>query len=235
MNISPFAQKITKEEVARLPQIAFTGEVITIDKMPQIANAMHYLNQQDTVGVDTETRPSFQRGEHHPTALIQIATEERCYLFRLNKIGMPQVLADFFANPNITKVGLAFKDDLIGLRRQRPFSPKSCEDIQKIAPQYGILEMGLQKMFAIVFGKKVNKSQQLTNWENVFLTPEQERYAATDAWATLLIYKRLKETQPLPAEVVQALLDTERAAQLALNPNHQTIDTQPKTKRTSDE
>ena len=188
-----------------MPVAAFEGEVIVVDREEQIAEAVAYLKKQRTIGVDTEARPSFQRGTHYPTALVQIATHERCYLFRLTHIGMPQELADIFADPKICKVGLAFKDDINGLRRRRNFVPANCIDVQSLVAQYGILDLGLQKIFAICFGKKISKTQQLTNWENTHLTPEQARYASTDAWATLLIYEDLMRQEPLADKEVEAL------------------------------
>lgn len=182
----------------------FEGQVIVIEQPKQVPEAVNYLLKQKIVGVDTESRPSFKRGIHYPTALVQIADRKRCFLFRLTHIGMPQELADFFANPKICKVGLAFKDDINGLRRRRNFTPANCIDIQKIVPQYGLLDLGLQKLFAICFGRKISKAQQLTNWENSHLTPEQARYASTDAWATLLIYEDLLKHETLtPEEVAQ--------------------------------
>ena len=188
-----------------MPIAAFEGEVIVVDREEQIAEAVAYLKKQRTIGVDTEARPSFQRGTHYPTALVQIATHERCYLFRLTHIGMPQELADIFADPKICKVGLAFKDDINGLRRRRNFVPANCIDVQSLVAQYGILDLGLQKIFAICFGKKISKTQQLTNWENTHLTPEQARYASTDAWATLLIYEDLMRQEPMADKEVEAL------------------------------
>lgn len=205
MKKNTFLHRIDKELVNNMPIAAFEGETFVINQPEQLADAMAYLNAQKMVGVDTETRPSFVKGQHYPVALAQIATEERCYLFQLNRLGMPQELADFFANPAVCKIGLAFKDDLTGMRRRRNFEPKNCIDVQRMVGQYGILELGLQKIFAICFGKKISKAQQLTNWENVELTPEQARYASTDAWATLLIYKTLKDTQPLPPRVAERL------------------------------
>jgi len=188
-----------------MPIAAFEGETFVINLPEQVPDAMAYLNAQKMVGVDTETRPSFVRGQHFPVALAQIATEERCYLFQLFRIGMPQELANFFANPKIRKIGLAFNDDLNAMRRRRNFTPQNCIDVQKLVGQYGILDLGLQKIFAICFGKKISKAQQLTNWENIELTPEQARYASTDAWATLLIYKKLCDTKPLPKQEAERL------------------------------
>lgn len=205
----------SKDLIQWLPLAAFGGEVIVVDTPEKVEEAVEYLSKQNAIGVDTESRPSFTRGVHYPTALLQIATEERCYLFRLTHVGMPQALADIFANPKITKVGLAFKDDIAGLRRRRDFKPANCIDLQTIVPKYGILDMGLQKIFAICFGRKISKAQQLTNWENSHLTPDQARYASTDAWATLLIYKDLMQTKPLPKAQVDALRQADREAQIA--------------------
>lgn len=76
--------------------------------------------------------------------------------------------------------------------------------------RYGILDLGLQKIFAICFGKKISKTQQLTNWENSHLTPEQARYASTDAWATLLIYEDLLSHEPLSDKEVAALIRADK-------------------------
>ena len=209
-----FAQHIDKAAIQTLPVTFFEGEVIVVDKPDMVADAAAYLRQHTVLGVDTEARPSFKRGVHYPTALVQIATLERCYLFRLTHVGLPVEIAEIFANPNICKVGLAFKDDITGLRRRRDFKPANCVDLQSMVCKYGIMELGLQKIFAIIFGKKISKSQQLTNWENSHLTPEQARYASTDAWATLSIYLALQQVQPLSKRAVEALKRVEREKQI---------------------
>lgn len=215
MQDNNYIHHFNKELIQHLPLAGFEGEVIIVDTAEAVAPAVEYLSQQTMIGVDTEARPSFTRGVHYPTALVQISTEERCYLFRLTHVGMPPELCEIFSNPAICKVGLAFKDDLRGLRRRRDFKPANCVDIQDLVGQYGILDMGLQKIFAICFGKKISKSQQLTNWENSHLTPEQARYASTDAWATLLIYKDLLAHKRLPKREAEALRrqDLERMQQ----------------------
>ena len=211
---SPFALHIDKNTIQTLPLTSFEGEVIIVDLPEKVQEAVEYLGQFAVLGVDTEARPSFKRGVHYPTALVQVSTMERCYLFRLTHVGMPKELAQIFANPNICKVGLAFKDDLNGLRRRRDFKPANCIDLQSIVCKYGIMELGLQKIFAIIFGQKISKAQQLTNWENSHLTPEQAKYASTDAWATLKIYLELQKTKPLSKQEVEALKRAEKEAQI---------------------
>ena len=213
MKANKFVHKIAKDLVHWLPITQFEGEVFVVDRPEQVGDAVAYLKKQKMVGVDTESRPSFKRGVHYPTALLQIATEERCYLFRLTSIGLPEEVTDLFADNGIVKVGLAFKDDLNGLRRLCDFKARNCLDPQSIVGRYGILDLGLQKIFAICFGKKISKSQQLTNWENAVLTPEQARYASTDAWATLLIYKELMQTEPLSPQEAETLHRAELEAQ----------------------
>ena len=210
MEENHYIQHISKDLLQWMPVAAFEGEVVVVDREEQVAEAVAYLRTQPVIGVDTEARPSFQRGVHYPTALVQIASHERCYLFRLTHIGMPQELADLFADPAIRKVGLAFRDDINGLRRRRDFTPANCVDVQSMVARYGILDLGLQKVFAICFGKKISKSQQLTNWENTHLTPEQARYASTDAWATLLIYEDLIAHEALSAKEVETLKREEK-------------------------
>ena len=129
---SPFPQHIDKTTIQTLPLTSFDGEVIIVDDPAKVQEAVEYLSQFTVLGVDTEARPSFTRGVHYPTALVQVATMQRCYLFRLTHVGMPKELAHIFANPAICKVGLAFKDDLNGLRRRRDFKPANCVDLQSI-------------------------------------------------------------------------------------------------------
>ena len=209
-----FAQHIDKAAIQTLPVTFFEGEVIVVDKPEMVADAAAYLRQHTVLGVDTEARPSFKRGVHYPTALVQIATLERCYLFRLTHVGLPVEIAEIFANPDICKVGLAFKDDITGLRRRRDFKPANCVDLQSMVCKDGIMELGLQKIFEIIIGKKISKSQQLTNWENSHLTPEQARYASTDAWATLSIYLALQQVKPLSKRAVEALKRAEKEKQI---------------------
>lgn len=209
-----FIHHISKELVNVMPLAQFDGETVIVDYPEQVPEAVAFLRSCTVLGIDTESRPSFTRGIHYPTALVQIATDDRCFLFRLNKIGFPPGLAELFSDKRICKVGLAFRDDLNGLRRLHDFKPQNCVDLQSLVPKYGILDLGLQKIYAIVFGRKISKSQQLTNWEADVLTPEQARYAATDAWATLRIYEALQQVKMLPKREVERLTGAEREAQL---------------------
>ena len=203
-----FQSKITKEELNKMPVVAFTGKIVIVDKDRNVKKVIEELSTHPLVGIDTETKPSFAKGIYYQIALLQIATDTVCYLFRLNKINSKseEFIFQFLGNENIMKIGLSLKDDFSRLHCLNNGKPANFVDLQTIAKRYGILELGLQKMFAIVFGQKISKSQQLSNWENAVLTPAQQRYAATDAWAALQIYKRLKQEKPLPKKVVDEML-----------------------------
>jgi len=149
--------KITKEEVNALPIAEFRGEIIIVDEPVKIKPALEYLKQQKIVGLDTETKPSFQRGTIHKVSLIQISTLDKCLLFRLNKIGFPEELLRFLADEKIKKVGLSLRDDFNGLKKRSAIKPANFIDLQNIAKDYGILELSLQKIYAILFNRKISK------------------------------------------------------------------------------
>ena len=186
---------IEKNEVSTMPTIAFEGRIITIDTPQAVDQAIIALSKEEHVGIDTETRPSFRKGVQHDVSLIQLSTLDTCFLIRLNRTGMPDSLVKFLENKQIAKVGLSLHDDYQGLCKRRKFKAGNFIDLQKEVGQYGIEEMSLQKIFAIIFGQRISKSQQLTNWENDVLTDKQKIYAATDAWACLKIYNELKKNQ----------------------------------------
>jgi ribonuclease D len=138
-----FNPKITKEEVNQLETAEFPGKIVLVDQKSKIKSAVEFLKTQKIVGIDTETRPSFTRGTNHKVSLMQISTDDICYLFRLNKIGFPIELLDFLSNTEIKKIGLSLRDDFYSLNKRQKTNPNNFIDIQNIAKDYGILELGL--------------------------------------------------------------------------------------------
>ena len=184
---------IEKNEISTMPTAAFEGRIITIDTPQAVDQAIIALSKESHVGIDTETRPSFRKGVQHDVSLIQLSTLDTCFLIRLNRTGMPASLISFLENKDIAKIGLSLHDDYQGLCKRRKFKAGNFIDLQKEVGKYGIEEMSLQKIFAIMFAQRISKSQQLTNWENDVLTDKQKLYAATDAWACLKIYNELNQ------------------------------------------
>ena len=198
--------KITKDEINLLPVILFEGGITLVDDLSKVHPAIQELRQSNVIGIDTETKPSFTRGTQYKVSLVQLSTLDHCYLFRLNKVGFPAALAELLADEKIQKIGLSLRDDLNGLNKHHKFKPAGFIDIQTIARDYGVLDLSLQKIYAILFGQKISKAQRLTNWENPELTEPQQRYAATDAWASLRIYLELITHKKLTKKEIERIV-----------------------------
>ena len=176
---------INKDEVKELPKTVFPGRIYVIQSETETEKAVAYLQSRSVIGIDSETRPSFTKGQSHKVALLQISSEECCFLFRLNMTGLTRPLVDLLENQDVIKVGLSLKDDFMMLH--------NCIELQDYVRQFGIQDKSLQKIYAILFKEKISKSQRLSNWEADVLSDGQKQYAATDAWACLNIYNLLQE------------------------------------------
>lgn len=190
---------ITNDEANALPAAQFRGEIIIIDNDDQVEAMCQYLSEQAILGFDTETRPSFKAGVSNRVALLQLSSAERCYLIRLCRIKLHTPILKLLCDPAILKIGADVKGDLHSLHQLRNFKEQGFVDLQHIAIDWGVEEKSLRKMSAIVLGKRVSKAQRLSNWEASQLTPQQQLYAATDAWVCIKIYKKLLAT-PKPQD-----------------------------------
>ncbi len=186
-----FKTSISKDELKEYPIQYFEGHITVIDKLEQVDSAVNYLQKQEILGFDTETRPSFKKGVVYKVALLQLSSNDKAFLFRINKIGLPDQVADLLSNKSIKKVGAAIRDDIKALRTINKFIPESFLELQNYIKDFGIESFSLTKMSAIVLGFRISKSQQLSNWENNKLSNAQKRYAATDAWVGYKIYEKL--------------------------------------------
>jgi len=187
-----YLKSITKSEVNELPLFSFNGQVVVTSDSEEIDQAIEELEKADVVGFDTETRPTFKKGQFHHVALVQLAVSDKAYIFLIQKSGLTDRLISFFENPHIIKVGIAIHDDLIALKKIRPFLPAGFEDLNKIAVRLGFENIGARNLTAMILGQRISKSQQRSNWENIPLSPRQIQYAATDAWICQEIFHRLK-------------------------------------------
>ena len=189
--------KYDKRLIAALPVAQFEGRIVVILTPGETEKAVNYLLSQPLLGFDTETRPSFKRGQQHKVALLQVATDDICFLFRLHHTGLTPALVRLLEDTSVKKIGLSWHDDLIMLHKLGAFNTGDFIEIQEQIRQIGITDLSLQKIYANLFGMKISKRQQMSNWEEDILSDKQKLYAATDAWACIQIYKevvRLKET-----------------------------------------
>lgn len=183
---------ISKEAISTLPLAFFPGSIVVVETPAQVQKALSYLSLHRMVGIDTETKPVFAKGKKNKVALMQVSTEDVCFLFRLNLIGLPDEINAFLGDPAIKKIGLSLRDDFLMLRaRNAALKTEGFIDLQDVAKTLGITDSSLQKIYALLFGEKISKSQRLSNWEANQLTTGQQNYAALDAYACLKIYRRL--------------------------------------------
>ncbi|MDR0766185.1 MAG: 3'-5' exonuclease domain-containing protein 2 [Odoribacteraceae bacterium] len=190
--MTTYKKTITTEEIEQYPVYLFDGEIAVIEREEQVEEAVLDLSSCSMIGFDTETRPSFKKGVIHSVGLIQLSTDKRVYLFRLNKYGLPFPLQRLLSSEDTVKVGVGIRDDIRALRRIADFSPASFVDLQRFVRAFGIEEMAFSKLMSIIFQVRISKRQRTSNWEADTLTDAQVRYAATDAWGSLKMYQALR-------------------------------------------
>lgn len=187
--------KIDKAYVNTLPRVLFDGRVIVINTAGEAERAVAYLLDQSILGVDTETRPSFKKGHYNRVALLQVSTYDTCFLFRLNLTGITPALKQLLEDTQVPKIGLSLHDDILSLHKREAFQPGNFIDLQKHIGELGVADLSLQKIYANLFHQKISKNARLSNWEADTLTERQKLYAATDAWACIMIYDELQRLE----------------------------------------
>lgn len=187
---------ISKEELNALPVEVYDGEIVVVDSPEGVARAAEVLRAAPLIGFDTETKPAFRKGQLNNVALLQLATPEVAFLIRLCVIGLPAEIKVILEDENICKVGLSIKDDFHSLARIGTLNPAGFIDLQEYVRRFGITDSSLTKIHGLVFGRRISKSQQLSNWEAPVLTPAQQRYAALDARACISIISALPHESP---------------------------------------
>jgi ribonuclease D len=185
-------KRISKEAINELPLYMLDNETELITTKEHCLEALEDIKKSNILGFDTETRPSFTKGESYSVSLLQLSTENKNYLFRINKIPFGEELADILADENIIKAGVAIHDDIKHLNRIRKFKAQGFVDIADLAKEKGIITLGLRSLAGLILDKRISKKAKLSNWEQPRLTPAQINYAATDSEVSLKLYHALK-------------------------------------------
>ena len=183
--------KFDKKSIAELPTVTFPGKTVVVMSESEAEKAVDFLLSNDILGVDTETRPSFKKGESHMVSLLQASTSNICFLFRLNHIGITPAILRLLENTTVPMVGLSLHDDMLSLHKRVGFTPGNFIDLQDLVGELGIEDLSLQKLYANLFHQKISKRQRLTNWDSDVLNDKQKAYAALDAWACINLYKEI--------------------------------------------
>jgi ribonuclease D len=186
------ARAISREDMANLPIRRYEGEVCLVTTPQDLARALADIRHESVVGFDTETRPSFRKGESHPTCLVQAATASTVYLFQLRRLDALQILAELLAQPRIVKAGVALAYDLRSLKLVFPFVEKNVLDLGIVARRCGLDQTGLRNLAGIFLGFRIPKGTRTSNWAAAQLSAQQITYAATDAWVCRELFLRFQ-------------------------------------------
>lgn len=189
-----YEKSITKEELNELPLLRYEGKIKVIEDVNKIRQVVTSCLHHDYIGFDTETKPTFKKGQYHHVALVQLALHDVVYLIRVNKTGICDSLVELFRDESTLKLGIGLRDDIRDLQKMKYFEPEGFLDLNDFAENNLKMEsIGARKLSGIFLNKRISKSQQVSNWENGSLTPAQMTYAATDAWICLEIYEKMMQ------------------------------------------
>ena len=183
-------KSISKDAINNLPIMRWNGKIRVLESLESMQSCVLKLLNESHLGFDTETRPTFKKGEYFRPALIQIASERCVYLFRINKVNTITPLLPILESSKILKTGVAIKDDVKELRAIEEFDPQGFVDISEITVPLGYENRGLRALAGLILGGRVSKASRVSNWARADLDQKQIQYAATDAWISREIYKR---------------------------------------------
>ncbi|MBF0212741.1 MAG: 3'-5' exonuclease domain-containing protein 2 [Magnetococcales bacterium] len=188
-----WTRKLTREEVNQLPVKRWNGPIRLIRTDDEAEEVVALLAGESVLGFDTETRPSFRKGENYFPALLQLAGADTVYLFQLKGMERFSALASLLSNPDIRKVGVGLDYDVRALQALFVFQPHGFVDVGDVARRATIASQGLRGLAAHLFGLRISKRAQCSNWDNAELKKFQLVYAATDAWISREIYLTMRE------------------------------------------
>ncbi len=192
-------RSISKEEIASLPIRRYEGEVSLVASMKELDRARADIKEERVLGLDTETRPSFRKGESHLPCLVQAATARAVYLFQLSRLDVFPALVELLAKPDLVKAGVGLAHDLRQLKLVFPFTIENTVDLGVVARRRGLGQTGVRNLAGIFLGFRIPKGSRTSNWAAPRLSPAQITYAATDAWACRELFLRFESLGMLPA------------------------------------
>lgn len=188
-----FDRRMTRDEINDCPIQRWTGPVSVIQTSKEMTGTLPRLAGHTLLGFDTETRPAYTKGESHPPSLLQLATVKEVFIFQLKHLGLPKPLRRILADPSVIKAGVSLDYDIRELKSMAPFKPAGFVDLGDLAKKAGIHNHGLRGLAAALLGFRITKGAQTSNWARDELTPQQIRYAATDAWVGRKLYLALTD------------------------------------------
>jgi len=162
--------------------------VCLVTTSQDVERARADFRHEKVVGFDTETRPSFRKGDVHLPCLVQAATARAVYLFQLRRMEVIPILHELLAETRIVKAGVGLDYDLRQLQQVFPFTVRSVLDLGTIARRNHLRQTGVRNLAGLLLRFRIPKGNRTSNWAAPQLSPAQIAYAATDAWACRALY-----------------------------------------------
>jgi ribonuclease D len=175
------------------------ADVRMIKSDKDAADALTALLAMDVLGFDTESKPTFMKGEASTGPhLVQLATDDAAYLFQIGAMPAVEVLKAVLESETILKVGFGLADDVKRLRSKLGIEAGNVLDLSTALRKKNERNtLGAKTAVARFFGQKLQKSKKITttNWALPRLSEKQILYAADDAHVALKIYRRWRMDQ----------------------------------------
>ena len=163
--------------------------------------ALAALLAADAIGFDTESKPTFVKGEASTGPhLVQLATDTHAYLFQVDSGAGTQVIRTVLESRAIVKVGFGLSDDIKRLRTKLGIETTNVVDLADKLRNGERNPVGAKTAVARYFGKALQKSKRITttNWAVARLSEQQILYAADDAHVALRVYRRWRDNPTPP-------------------------------------
>jgi len=195
----------TREAIEALPPFeALALDAITVVDRPESAHrARAALRHERVAGFDTESRPTFVKGQKsNGPHIVQLATRDRAYVFMLHDADSRDVARELIASPALMKVGFGLGDDLRRIPVKLGVQPLGVVDLETTFFRNGYGRgVGVKVGVAIALKRRFSKSKRAStsDWSRRTLSEKQLIYAANDAWAALRVYLALPpKKRPAP-------------------------------------
>lgn len=191
------AQWPTKEQMFHFPPFETLNprNVIEVSAPAAAARAFEELVALEVVGFDTESRPTFRKGEPSTGPhVVQFATADRAWVFILHDEQCRKTAAALIALETLKKVGFGLGDDLTRIRIKLRIEPMNVQDLESLYSEKGYGRgVGAKVGIALLFKRRLLKSKKLqtSNWGSRRLSHHQILYAANDAYAAIRAYQAL--------------------------------------------
>jgi ribonuclease D len=212
---APDRQSISHDELMALPILRYEGPICVVQSGEDLQHLAEDARHEHLVGFDTETRPSFKKGQNHPPSLVQIATAKMVYLIQIKRVDCAPVITAILNNTHIIKAGVSVAYDLAELGRLFPLQPANVVDLGEIARKNGLLQTGIRNLTGLFLHGRITKGARTSNWTKANLTESQRQYAATDAWISRELYLHFKQRG-----MIEAAAKADKSARAKSAPTH---------------